>query len=276
MNATLHSADGRLIRGLDDDQLRRQAPSVFASTPWAGMSKGYRFVPTIEVVNILRDNAYVPVRAEQSRCKLEGKGDFTRHLIRFRHSEYFPEPGRAIVGQEIPELVLINSHDGSSGYQLSAGIFRTVCTNGMVVQSSQLGSISIRHIGRSFRGLVNDATSEIAERVPNVLRQIEQWKQIDLTAPQRTIFAEAALEIRGGESRIEPREVLAVRRSMDSERDLWTTSNVAQENLLRGGMQTRSRNGRRGQTKAIKSVGEDVRINRALWTLTEKMAELVS
>ncbi|MBV8275090.1 MAG: DUF932 domain-containing protein, partial [Verrucomicrobia bacterium] len=32
-----------------------------------------------------------------------------------------------------PEVVLVNSHDKSSAYQLHCGLFRLVCTNGMVI-----------------------------------------------------------------------------------------------------------------------------------------------
>jgi hypothetical protein len=51
---------------------------------------------------------------------------------------------------------------------------------------------------------------------------------------------------------------------------------VVQEHLLRGGDKGRAATGRRITTRPVKSVGEDIRLNRALWTLTEKLAEAVS
>src|SRR4051794_23840052 len=127
-------------RTLDDDQLRRLAPSIFAASPWGRMSGRYRMVPTIEVVGLLRDKGFLPVRAEQSRTRIEGKGDFTRHLIRFRHGDHLSP---LAVGAEVPELVLTNSHDGTSAYRFMAGVFRLVCSNGMVVQSADHGSLSV-------------------------------------------------------------------------------------------------------------------------------------
>src|SRR5262249_24374538 len=115
---------------LDDDQLRRRAPSIFAASRWERMSGRYRMVPTIDVVGMLRDRGFLPVRADQSRSSIPGKGDFTRHMIRFRHAE-FVSP--LTVGAEVPELVLVNSHDGTSAYKFLAGIFRLICRNGMVV-----------------------------------------------------------------------------------------------------------------------------------------------
>src|SRR6516165_7387134 len=96
---------------LDDDQLRRRVPSIFATAPWGALSGRYRMVPTVEVVGMLRDKGFVPVRAEQSRTRIPGKGDFTRHMLRFRHSDFLSP---LVVGTEIPELVLLNSHDGTS------------------------------------------------------------------------------------------------------------------------------------------------------------------
>src|SRR4051794_12094622 len=121
---------------LSHDQIRRVAPSVFAETPWSNMSDRYGFVPTVAVLGMLAGEGFYPVRAAQSKTRIEGKSDFTKHMIRFRHLDYL-KPSQ--VGQELPELVLTNSHDGTSGYQLAAGIFRLVCSNGMVVQSSDFG-----------------------------------------------------------------------------------------------------------------------------------------
>src|SRR5262249_39656086 len=147
------------IATLTNDQLHRSAPSIFASTPWHHMSDGYRFVPTIEVVDLLRGRGFQPVRAQQSRSRIEGKGAFTKHLIRFRHDSLIDAPR---VGEEIPELVLVNSHDGTSSYQLMAGIFRLVCSNGLVVQSTDFGSIRVHHSGgKDFQQRVIDATYQI-------------------------------------------------------------------------------------------------------------------
>src|SRR4051812_4083476 len=262
-----------LPRVLRDDLWRRAAPSVFAAAPWGRMSGRYRMVPTIEVVGMLRDKGFMPVRAEQSRTRIPGKGDFTRHLLRFRHADHLSP---LTVGAEVPELVLVNSHDGTSAYKFLAGISRLICPNGMVVQSSAHGSISVRHSGGSdFRDRVIDATYQIMDDAPRTLDKINKWKQIELTPPQRESFAAAAWELKGNAA-IKPAQLLAPRRPEDRRNDLWTTASVVQEHLLRGGDRGRAATGRRTTTRPVKSVGEDLRLNRALWTLTERLAELVS
>ncbi len=159
-----------------------------------------------------------------------------------------------------------------------SGIFRLVCSNGLTVQSADFGSVSVRHAGaRDFQQRIIDVTDQVIEDAPRTLEKIEGWKAIELTAPQREAFASAVAEVRDATVKVEPRQLLSPRRAEDRKTDLWTTANVVQENVMKGGISGVSgTTGRRIRTRAIGSVGEDVRLNRALWTLTEKMAELVS
>jgi hypothetical protein len=76
---------------LDNDQLRRAVPSIFALEPWQRMSQRYRFVPTIQVLDRLRAEGFLPVRAMQGRTRVPGKGAFTRHMIRLRHRAHFED-----------------------------------------------------------------------------------------------------------------------------------------------------------------------------------------
>ena len=94
-----------------------------------------------------------------------------------------------------------------------------------------------------------------------------------------TIFAQAALEVRYGEdwarqSPVRPGQLLDARRTDDRGTDLWVTFNRVQENLLKGGLLGRARSGRRVRTRQVRSVTEDIRLNRALWRLAERFAQL--
>jgi hypothetical protein len=255
---------------LSRDDLRRTAPSVFAEQPWHGMSGRYRMVPTVEVVDILRERGFLPVKAQQSRARIPEKGDFTRHLIRFRHADYL---GPLAVGLETPELVLTNSLDGSSAYRFMAGIFRLVCGNGLTVQSADFGSISVRHSGGGdFRERIIDATYQVVEETPRALEKIGAWKQIGLTPPQLA-FAAGASELKPNPS-ITPTHLLVPRRTEDDRPDLWHTLNRVQENVIKGDLRAINAGGRRIRTRPIRSVDADIRINRALWRLAEEMAKL--
>jgi hypothetical protein len=256
---------------LNSDQLHNLVPSAFAVTPWERMSDRYRMVPTSDVIDILGERGFRPVMAMQSRSRIPGKANYTRHMIRFRHDAFL----ELNVGQELPELVMSNSHDGTAAYRFNSGIFRLVCSNGLVVASADFGGISVRHKGgEDFPQRIIDATYQIIEETPKTLATIEEWKQIQLTPPQATALASAAVELI--DTSIEPHQLLTPRRSEDKKPDLWTTFNRVQESILKGGISTTAPTGRRTTTRPVKSVDRDIRLNKALWTLASKLAESIA
>ncbi len=87
-----------------------------------------------------------------------------------------------------------------------------------------------------------------------------------------------ALELRDSPLQLEPRQLLEARRIADetggdSSRDLWKTLNVVQENMVRGGVTARDANLRRRRTRAVASIAEDNRLNKALWRLAEELGK---
>jgi hypothetical protein len=267
---------------LNNYDMQRLAPSIFATQPWDRMSEKYKFIPTIAVIDAMRDNNFHPTHAMQSKTRIEGRGDFTKHLIRFRHNDYISPSN---IGQEVPEIVMVNSHDGSSAYQLMAGIFRLVCSNGMIIQSADMGRISTRHSGNNdVVGEVIEGSFQIMEDTPKQFAAIEHFKQVEVSTDQQRAYAAAALEIKGEDASktFNADHLLFARRradtadNMSGARDLWRTFNCVQENMIRGGVRGRSPSGRRATSRAVKSVNEDIRINRALWRLTDEMAKLAA
>lgn len=265
------------ILSLDD--IRKSAPSVFALEAKADRSEKYRFFPTIDVVNGLLKNDFQPVYAKQSKCRDESNRDFTRHVLRFRHASF--NQNALVKGQEIPEIVLLNSHNGSSSYQIDLGMFRVVCSNGLIVSSASYDSIRVRHSGHaSIIDDVIEGSFKIIEDAPKVMAQIEQFKERILDREEQRIFAETALELRGTTLDIQPSKLLQPRRSEDGfavdgqHRNLWKTMNVVQENLIRGGVAGITAKNKVRRLNGVNSVDGDTKLNRALWQLTEKMAEL--
>lgn len=262
-------------RPLDNDQLRRLAPSIFAERPWERMSERYGFVPTSTVIDAMRAEGLVPVFARQSRTRIEGKSDFTRHLVRFRRHD----AASLAVGDVFPELVLVNSHDGTSAYELSAGMFRLACLNGMCVDAGTIAAVKARHT-RNVAAEVIEASFRVLDETPKALEQVETWNRTHLPAPMASAFATAALQLRydDGEAPIEPAQLLRARRFDDRGDDLWSTMNRVQENLIRGGV-TGTRDPitrRRRSLRAVGAIGEDVRLNRALWTLANALGQAVA
>lgn len=261
-------------RELLDTELKSIAPSIFATEPYHKVTEKYKFIPTSEVVNVLRENDFLPVKASQSRCRIEGKKEFTKHLIRFRRRR---DLETAL--QETPEIVLTNSHDRTSAYQLLLGLFRLVCSNGLIVGETFSKIKAIHRGNNNILNNVIDASYEIIENAPTILNRVETWKNIPLNKEERIAYANSALKLSPSTLNLTPERLLAYRRIEDKpdERDnksLWLTYNTVQENFIKGGIYGQSANGNYRRTKKITSIDKDTKLNKALWTLTEEMEKL--
>jgi len=264
---------------LAEDQMRRAAPSIFATGKHASRSERYSYIPTIDVLRGLRHEGFEPFMVAQSRSRIEGKTEFTKHMVRMRHAY------QASSKAEANEIILINSHDGASSYQMLAGVFRFVCCNGLVV-----GEVS-HDIRIPHKGNIQDDVIDGAFRVLDDFEAVDEsthaMKALQLEPREEIAFATAALALRFGQGAVEeggghrPTPVTAeqlteARRPDDLGRSLWATFQRVQENVIRGGQSGRSTQGRRIQTRAVGSIDRSVSLNRALWTLAEEMRKLKS
>ncbi|CEF43052.1 DUF945 domain-containing protein [Novacetimonas maltaceti] len=263
---------------LSDEALRHLAKSIFAEDKHESRSDRYAYIPTYEVLAGMRKEGFEPVYAKQGGSRVPGKADFTKHLIRFRHKG---EAGTVRkVGGIYPEVVLVNSHDGTSAYKVMAGLMRLVCLNGLMVSDRELASVSVHHKGDVMAQVIEGSFKVLSESC-RAVEAADAWSGVTLNHDEQMILAGAAHEIRFGEEAetpIEPRQLLAPRRRDDLGSDLWTVGNVVQENVIRGGLRAwgRDANGRRRRvsTREVKAIDADVKINRALWRLNEEMARL--
>lgn len=266
-------------RPLTEDEIRRFAPSIFAEDKHDSRSEKYTYIPTIHVLRALTREGFLPVAARQSRPRDDSRHDFAKHMIRFRREDV----NLKAVGDTFPEIVMVNSHDGTSSYHLDAGLFRFACLNGMVVDAGSISTLRVPHKGDVIGQVIEGAFTVIKESV-RALEAPATWTGIPLSEPERLVFAEAAHVLRFADAAgevntpIEPKQLIAPRRSVDRNTDLWTTFNVVQENVIKGGLHgTRYEQGRRPRrmtTREVGSIDADVKLNKALWVLAEGMAKL--
>lgn len=258
---------------LSDSQLERAAPAVFAEAPDTEVSERYGFMPTIEVVNALRDAGFYPVWADQPKVRKNSRREVAKHMIRFRR----PNESVLGVGDTMPEVVLVNSHDRTSTFQLSAGLFRLVCSNGMIVADQDFGTVKAKHTSEAPNHIV-EGSYRVIDELPQIEGQLERFQALPAGQQEQRAFAEAAMAARWGEPNKAPiswEQLVQPRRPQDREQNptVWGTYNRVQENLFRGGLQGRASTGRRTRTKPINSVDENNKLNRALWTLADRLAE---
>jgi hypothetical protein len=254
--------------GINESELARIAPSVFAQSAHESRSSRYTYIPTIEVLRGLQREGFQPFFAVQATTRTEGKEGYTKHMLRLRHADQI-----ARSGQDVNEVILINSHDGSSAYQMLAGCFRFVCSNGMVC-GNIVEDIRVKHSGKVV-GDVIDGAFRILDGFGEVEASKDAFKSMQLTSGEQNAFAQAALAVRFPDHDVAPiaaDQVIAPRRYEDRDSSLWTTFQRAQENLVQGGVRVAGR-GRR-HTRAVNGIDGNVALNRGLWVLAEEMRKL--
>jgi hypothetical protein len=257
---------------LSDEALRTRAPSIFASGPMMGVSHRYAFVPTAEILTGLRDLHWVPVEVEEQRIRQEARRGFQKHLIRLRL-----ESQMETLDEWNVELVVVNSHDAGCAYQLHAGIYRRICSNGLVIGGDSFTAIRFRHSG-CLTGEVVEASLRLVEAMPKIGERIARFRERILEPRESLALAEAALLLRYptvAESPISPETLLQARRPEDEGDNLWLAVNRCQEGLLRGGLSDghRDRRGKLRSVRALRGIDSKVTVNRRLWSLAEQLAD---
>lgn len=248
---------------LSSEALQRVAPAAFAERAHEHTKSRYTFISTQRVIGALQDVGFMPVFARQTVRRGE-RIAFARHLVKFRR-----RIETVTLSDAIPELVLLNAHDGTSAYQLRVGLYRPVCTNGLMAAMGDFASVHIPHRGDVVESVVVKAL-ELGEQFGVIGERVRQMEQRTLLQDEREEFGARALALRFDAERAQGvgvEQVLAPKRDADRGVDLWSTYNVAQEHLIRGGLHRRTPSGRLAVTRGIRAIREDVRLNVGLWNL---------
>ena len=258
----------RRDRPLTREELMQHVPSVFSEDKHDSRSERYCYIPTITLLENLQREGFQPFFACQSRVRDPGRREHTKHMLRLRRAGQIND-------QQVPEIIILNSHSGESSFQLLPGIFRSVCTNSLVCGQS-FGEIRVPH-----RGNVVEKVIEGAYEVLGIFDRVEEkrdaMESLLLPPPAQQAFARAALTYRFGEEHqpVTVSQILTPRRYEDRRDDLWSVFNRCQENLLKGGLPGRTAKGKRSHTRAVNGIDGDVKLNRALWVMAENMMNLL-
>jgi hypothetical protein len=220
------------------------------------------------VLDALRKEGFEPFMVCQSKPRLEDRYGFAKHMVRMRHASQ-------VAAEEANEIILINSADGTSSYQMLAGVFRFVCQNGCVA-GDIVQDIRVRHTGNVIDNVI-EGSYTILDEFEQVDKSRNEMKAISLSQREQLVFARSALCLKYDkpeEAPITAEQLLRPRRMADTKQDLWTTFQVAQEHLTRGGLRGLTANNKRTTTRAVNGIAENTKLNSALWTLADAMRSL--
>jgi len=268
-------------KGLDSyltkEQIKNSSPLVFAEAPTnPDVSGKYLFVNTETIIDDLEKLGWLPVQAAQRKARKAEGTIFSKHMVSFQNPEI------KITSKDgddaYPRILLTNSHDGMQAFKFSVGIFRLVCSNGLVVADEQFSDFKIKHKGYTFGELRNVVKQAVAD-LPNKVQVMNDMKNRTLTQEEKNQLAVDAMLIRAG---IKPNsdkakefdydtetieDILEPKREADKGNDLWRVFNVIQEKITQGEFHAALKGAKVRKVRKIKSFEKDMKVNKELFKL---------
>lgn len=249
------------------DNVIRSINPVNAISAAPKCSSRYGFISTSDVVTAFGEAGFTPRSIQLARVVKEEKRGYQKHLIRFQHESLKLKVG----GDSLPEVILFNSHDGTTAARLSLGLFRLVCSNGMVVGKS-FEEYRVSHRASGVGNFIQ-AAHRILEQVPILTDRVIRYQQQTMSDAAIEDFSVKALQLRYDqpaedaslddvyEWRNRLAHISCIRRYDDAAPNLWSVFNRIQENLI---------NPRRGSDmRRVTAPFTDVKINKELWDIAE-------
>ena len=255
-----------MTQPLSYQDIQEIAPSIFTTEPSEKVSDKYSFIPTVQVLEDMNKLGWEPYQVSQRQGR-NGSHPYSKHMIRLRNNDL------GNIGDSLPEIVLTNSHDGRNAFNLHAGVFRLVCSNGLVIADQMFASKRIKHQWYDM-DYVREITNNVVEKIPEITLALQSFNEVELNEAQRYSLARKSIKVRwsNGNDYIDVKNMLEPTREEDLGNSLWSTFNVLQEKLLKGGLVYHLPKGRQQTVRALTNIDEQVRVNKGLWELAETYA----
>ena len=257
------------------EQIREQAPSVFTKKGSHETSDKYTHIPTDRIIEDMKLLGWGVVDAKEVKARKNSTKGFQKHLLVFRNDEVVinGDDGDTV----FPQILLTNSHDGKNSFTFTAGLFRMVCENGLVVSTTEFENMKIRHMGYDFETL-QETIKMMVEKLPLTVESMNKLRQTEMEEKQILEFARKALDVRFGENKtntqhikVDLKEFVTPTRQEDYGNDLWSVFNVVQEKIIEGDFEytfgSKVRKARR-----IKNFKQDLELNAKLYDLALEYA----
>jgi len=259
------------------EDLKKMAPAAFSRTVSPILTDRYSYFSTEDFLQAFEKLGWEPYSVKQNGCN-----PYSRHIIRLLNPEmgFIPVKGDKIR----PQLIIDNSHDGFTKAQIHLGLFRLVCTNGLVLAIPGLSTnVKWLHIGIDQKEMI-EMLAETAEQYRQVGSHVSNMQQISLNEDQKQEFAIKAVAYRDPRkfiledgtinesaihSTLDIHDIYEPVRPQDEADDLWTLFNVVQERTIKGMFEMTSPKGRKSSPRVITNGKRNLEYNKKLWTLAE-------
>lgn len=257
---------------LNEDRIINTCPAVLGESKHKRLNDSYEIVPTINVIRALKDEGWMPTQAVQVNSALPERIGTNRHLVRFRHVESTP-----IVGDSHPEILIMNSHNGATSFYMNAGLYRMICSNGLVVDDATFETRKYRH-STGVTGEIIEGVYEVIDSIAGIEDKIKKYNGLMLNQAKRTELARRVMTVvrdKNYAANVDLEQLVLPNRTEDSRPSLWQTYNTLQERVINGSQVQRLDTTRPGRFRGITAPRKNVEINKAIWsTMSEFYDEL--
>jgi hypothetical protein len=270
---------------LSTERIQQLAPAVFSHTKAERLTERYASLNTSELMPVMADYGYFPMQAAQKKSR-KGETQHSSHMLSFAKTYHTEE----VIGAVRPEIILYNSHDGTSSVRLFAGCFRFICSNGIVAGDGFQSRIY--HNARAITGF-EDMLRNTVDALPTLMERIEKLRQTKLLYSQAQAMARAGVQTRWDMLNTEAlvkqpngvyateatvRDALKVQRNEDDYMDAFTVFNRIQEAVVRGNafvksLTEKNNEGIMRKARPVNSVSEGIRINSELWDIADTVCQ---
>jgi hypothetical protein len=260
---------------MTEAQIKEVCPTAFSTTPSSEVSKHYTHIPTNRVIDDMDKLGWGVVDAKQVKARKKSTQGFQKHMITFRNPDVIVEgkDGDTV----FPQVILTNSHDGKNAFQFQCGMYRLVCSNGLVIADAEFGKMKIRHMGYDFEAL-RVLMNGMVEELPLTVESMNKFKQTELSINQKYDLARKALETRfkalehqkiEQTFKIDLDKLLTPVRKADKGSDLWSVFNVVQEKIVEGDFEYIS-GAKLRKARKIKNFKQDLEVNQKLFAVAKE------
>lgn len=261
-------------RTIDLDAVRA-VTAVPNETPFEAMSERYRLFNTFKLVERATELGLAPTAAFYQKARKPNRGgdSVRRHCIRMARTDDIAS------GEDTPEVVIVNSHNGSSALEIHMGVFRIVCSNGLIVAGEDYGKAKFYHRGADT-DMILEALSALIGKFDMARESMRDFRDTPIRPEHAVEFARQALQVYNGglpaPRAIDPLAIIQPKRYEDDTGNLWGLFNVAQENLLNGRVLIRKADKdhpRSSYTRPVREISAATRLNQGLWNLARNWFE---
>lgn len=262
------------------EQVREKAPFVFAKEKTnPGTSDRYSFADTETLIDDMAKLGWGVTECKQQRAN-------KRSNIRSFHTVAFQNPDVYVADEDgniegFPRIIVSNSHDGFHSFKFMAGLYRLVCSNGLIIADAEFTAFSIRHINYDFEELQKIVAQSI-DVTHKKVEVINAMRETKMTEEQKREFAKRAIAIRKGvkdldEFKVADKDldnILEPVRDEDAGDSLWNVFNVLQERVVKGDFTFgKTKTGKDRKARPITGAAKDIDVNQSLFiAATEYLA----